>query len=286
MNPAGVSPHRAAIVTLLLAAGLPALAQSTQAVQDGDAFARSLAPTQPGQIVNSNAVNATTWSGQTVVPTTVPSNLGAISKPNTDSSSYTAVKGSSLASFGNKAVVDCSNYVPGPGADPAQTQACAAVNFMTNSCVSPNNTEKGVINGLGTGQVPSSNCSGTYGDAVKTFNFGNQITPGDSLFTPTTQLRQTAQTTTGASCTAQTVVAKPAQYALNRCVRSINLAVESCAFNLGVTIKYVQQAMVGTGCSDGSPPNKGICYIATPEVGWIDGCTALEANAGGKLPTP
>jgi hypothetical protein len=271
---------------LALALNGMSVAQPAQGVTDGDSFARSLAPTAPGQIVNPSAVNPNVWAGQTTVPATVPGNLGAISKPNTDGNMYTTARSSGLTSLGNKAVIDCANYKPGPNADPAQTQACAAVNFLTNQCVSPNDNEKAVINHLGTGQVPTSNCSGTYGEASKSYNFGNQITPNDSLFTATVQLRQTAGTTAGANCTPQTIVVKPDQYALNRCVRSINTAVESCAYVLGVTIKLVEQAPLGPLCSDGNVPNKGICYIPTPEVGWIDECSSFEANAGSTLPTP
>jgi hypothetical protein len=58
------------LLPLLLCAGA-AFAQSPAQVANGTAFARTLAPTSPSQIVNPAGVNGGTWSGQTAMPTNV-----------------------------------------------------------------------------------------------------------------------------------------------------------------------------------------------------------------------
>ena len=112
-----------------------AFAQSASDVANGTAFANSIAPTSPQQIVNPSGVNTSTWGSQTGVSTSVPSGLGGFSNPNTTSNALTAAQSSSLASYGRQAESYCASYTP--GSDAYVIQFCSAVYFLIELCMRP-----------------------------------------------------------------------------------------------------------------------------------------------------
>jgi hypothetical protein len=249
-----------------------AWAQDATTVQQGTTFANTLAPASASQVVNPTAVNATAWSSSTSTPTAVPSNLGGFSSPNTTSTAYTTAQSSSLTAIGQQAVVNCANYVPGPNSDPLQTQACAAVNFMTNQCLTPTTAEASVMAGLGTTQQPSGNCSGTYGQGAQAFGFGNQVTASDPIFSAMNTLNQTAGQTVGQTCTTQSVVTTPAQYATETCVKNGTTTSQTCSQILNVAIVTTRTGatqtdicptgtLVGSYCESTSATNSQPTYV-------------------------
>jgi hypothetical protein len=233
------------VCAVVFLASVWAHGQSAPVVQQGTAFATQLAPSSPAQVVNPAGVNAAAWSS-TSVPSVVPSNLGAFSAPTTSSQALTAAQSGGLTALANNAMSACANYVPGPVPDPLRVQECAAVNFLTNQCMSPTTTEAGVMTHLGTTQQPTGNCSGTYGQAAQTFGFGNQVTAADPIFAGTNTLNQTAAQTADQSCSTQSVVTAPAQYQTNYCVKNGSTTPQTCSQFLNVSIVTSRTAATQT----------------------------------------
>jgi hypothetical protein len=258
MRPAFVSVA-GAVVSLGCAHG--AHAQNAATTAQGTAFANSIAPTSPAQVVNPAGVNSTAWGTSASTPSTVPQNLGAFSQPNTSGANLSAAKSMGLSGLGNQAVSQCANFVPTPTSDPLQVQACAAVNFLTNQCMTPNNTQQGVISKLGMSQTAGSNCGGTYGQSVQNFNMAGQLSGTDTMFSVTSGLKTNATTATSATCAPQTVQTSPPKYALNTCVKDINTITQICSQNLQTVVTPAH----GTCPSGGSLASAVFYRTSTPQ---------------------
>ena len=210
------------------------------AVQQGTAFANSIAPTSSSQLVNPAGVNPAAWGPAASTPSSIPVHLGGFTTPLTTSTAYTAARSGGLTPLGTQAMVSCANFVPSANADPLQVQACAAVNFMTNNCMTPSTQQAGVIAHLGATQITGGNCYGTYGAGVQSFNMASQVTPADSIFTVVNTLKSTAPAVVANNCTTQNVVTTPAQFALNTCTKNTDTSVENCSQFLSATVVTTQ----------------------------------------------
>lgn len=270
--------HRRVLPAALCAAAAlvaqSARAQNPTQVQQGTAFATQLAPTSAAQVVNPAGVNATAW-GTTNVPSAVPSNLGGFSAPVTSTQAFTAAKSGGLSSLGNSAMNACATFVATPTSNPLKVQECAAVNFLANRCMAPTTAEGSVMAHLGTTQLPSGNCAGTYGQSAQTFGFGNQVTNADPVFTTMSTLKQTASQTVNQSCTTQSVVTTPAQYQTNSCVKNGDTADQTCSQYLNVSVITTQTAakqtdscttgvLVGNYCQATSSTQAQPTYVCAP----------------------
>lgn len=228
-----------------------AWAQNATDISNGLGFANSIAPTSPSQVINPGSVNSTAWGNQASTPTTVPTGLGGFSSPNTDSSMYSSAQTSSLSALGDQAMINCASYTP--GSDPYQNQYCSAVNFLNNQCMQPTTGETSVLGGTGTAQGSASNCAGTYGAGQSQFGYSNQVTSSDPVFSSISSLGTTAANTLTQTCTPQTVVTQPAQYANEICVVAVNEEDNSCSQYLSATVTKTQQlANVNESCSQGT----------------------------------
>ena len=250
------------VLPLLLALGAPiACAQSTSDVANGTSFAHSIAPTSPSQIVNPSGVGSA-WSGSTSTPTTVPSGFAGFSNPNTSSAALTSARSGSLGALGDQAQVNCASYAP--GSDPYQNQYCAAVNFLNDQCMRPTAGETSVLGKTGTTQGTSANCAGTYGAGQSQFNYGNQVTSSDPMFQLTGNLVNTATGTLTQTCSTQTVITQPAQYATNSCIVSTDEESNSCSQYLSATIvNTTSGASSSQSCTSGGSLQNGTCVNQT-----------------------
>ncbi len=253
-------------LSLLLALVLPgdATAQSAAAVSDGTAFAKSLAPSSSKQIVNPTGVNPAAWTGNTSTPTAVPSSLGKFSAPNTSTDDYTAAKAIGLAGFGNQAVLNCSTYDPTTG-DPTQVQTCAAVNFLSNRCLSPTTQQSAVMAANATAATPlASDCTGTYGQASASFGYSEAESSGDAIFGVIAGLPTKSSAATGETCTTQTVVVTPAQYAINTCTKNDSASEYVCYQYLNTSIQTIYTpATTSDSCTAPAVLQDGFCVSTT-----------------------
>jgi hypothetical protein len=267
------------LLYLVLALWAPgAFAQSASDVANGTAFANSIAPTSPQQIVNPSGVNSSTWGSQTGVSTAVPSGLGGFSSPDTTSTALTAAQGSSLTAYGRQAESFCASYTP--GSDPYENQYCAAVNFLNEQCMTPTTGEQSVLGATASQFGSSANCAGTYGAGQSQFGYGNQVTPSDPMFQVTGNLANTATSTLTQNCSTQTVVTQPAQYANNTCVVSTNEDDNSCSQYLSATItQIVNEALATDSCPSGSSLQGNTCIHQITYTPWIS-CPAGYMQGG------
>jgi hypothetical protein len=253
-----------------------AWAQPASAVSDGTAFAKSIAPTSASQLVNPTGVNSTTWSGNTATPITVPSSLGTFSTPNVSSANYTAAKAIGLGAFGNQAVANCAAYDPTTG-DPTQSQTCAAINFLSNQCLSPTTQQSAVMAANATGATPlAANCNGTYGQAQASYGYSEEETASDPIFTNITGLGTTSSAVTGQTCSVQTVVTTPAQYAINNCSKNdssteytcyqyLNTSVTTTTTTATITDSCTSPAvLVGDYCQATTTGAANVVYVCPP----------------------
>lgn len=217
-----------------------AMAQNATDISNGLGFANSIAPTSPSQVINPGSVNSTAWGNQSSTPTSVPTGLGGFSAPNTDSSIYSSAQTSSLSALGDQAMINCASYTP--GSDPYQNQYCSAVNFLNNQCMQPTTGESSVLGNVGTTQGSTSNCAGTYGAGQSQFGYSNQITDSDPAFSAISSLGTTAPNTLTQTCTPQTVVTQPAQYATDICVVSQQTDDNSCSQTMSATVTQTLSA--------------------------------------------
>jgi len=220
----------------LVLASTQASAQAASAVADGITFAKSIAPTSASQLVNPNGVNSTAWTGSTSTPTAVPSTLGTFSTPNVSTTPYTTASAIGLSAYGTQATVNCANYNAATG-DPTQAQTCAAVNFLTNRCLSPTTKQGAILAANSTSTSVTGDCSGTYGQAQASYGFAEQESSSDSVFTSVTNLGSTASSTTSQTCTVQTVVTTPAQYATVNCTKNDSSSDYACYQYLNTAIE-------------------------------------------------
>ncbi len=201
-------------------------------VADGIAFANGIVSTSPSQIVNPSAVNATAWSN-TATPTAVPTNLGAFSSPSTSNSTYNSATSLGLTGIGLQTQSNCANYVS--GTNPTMDQQCAAVNFMSNNCLSLTPAEKSVLGSVPMASAGNKNCSGTYGQGASQFNFGNQVTSADPIFSGFNNAASTAASNQS-GCTKQTVVTTPAQNQTETCIVSSSTSAMGCSQVLSTAV--------------------------------------------------
>ena len=228
---------RTSVAAILIAAGgtgLPVFAQNPAGMAQGTAFGNTIAPTSNSQVVNPAAVNSTAWSNGTSVSTSVPQNLGGFSSPTNNTSLYTSAQGMGLLNLGTQAQNDCANYVS--TGDPAQDQKCAAINFLSGRCLSASQSQSEILGKLGTSQTAATNCAGTYGQGQQAFNFKDQVTATDPVFTSFGSAASGANTVAGSTCAPQSVQVSPAKYSLNNCTVTNSAAQESCSQYQGTTI--------------------------------------------------
>ena len=209
-------------VGLVLSASL-ASAQNSE----GAAFANGFVPTAPGQVVNPAAVNSQAWSGQTNLSTNNIAGTGAFTQPNTNSSQFSSGQYSgSLSNFGNKAMIDCANYVP--TGNVTQDQYCAGVNYLTNNCIQPNSTQKSILSNAGVVRNAAGNCSGTYGTGIAQ---SYQISGNDANLA--NAFATSAKNNSGVSGGCQILtVNTPAQYKTYDCVQSYYSTANTCTYDL------------------------------------------------------
>jgi hypothetical protein len=266
-------------VFLLLLCVVASTRAQAAAIDDGTAFANSIAPTAPGQLVNPATVNPSAWSS-TTTPTTAPAQLGAFSTPNTSNNIYNSAISTSIGALGVQTQNECASYAP--GTDPLMDQKCAAVNFMSNNCLPRTTTQQQVI---GTNPVTTAgvnNCSGTYGEGASKFDYSNLITKTDPAFTNVNN----AQTSAGATvCMPQTIVTTPAKNALSTCITAASTSQLGCSQSLNATVITTYQTakptnncpggvMVGNYCqasSTGEPLKVYVC----PAGYTLDGTTCV-----------
>jgi hypothetical protein len=237
-------------LTLLLVAALSfsCNAQDQNAMSLGSAFGKSIVPTQPGQVVNPAGVNSSAWSGKTSAPSQTPSGLGGFSAPQTSTGVMDNAKLMGLSGLGNQAMDKCAAYTPGSG-DAARDQECAAVNFLSQRCLTPSGAQAAIVNKTGGGssqsQLNSSYCADSYGKGANQFNFGDQVKTTDPLFGAVGSAQSNAGAMTGQVCTQKAVVTRPAEYEQNTCVKSVNTDVATCSQYLKVV------AVQEPGCTAG-----------------------------------
>lgn len=220
------------------------IAQAPATVNDGSAFARTLAPTSASQLVNPAAAQSGAWAGNSATPTAPIPQLGGFSTPNTSRTNFDSARGMGLLNLGNQAVVNCELYVPGN--NPLQDQACAAVNFLASKCLTPTASQAQIVGNTGTTQPTATNCTGTYGAGQSQYNFRNVLGSTDSMFGTTGDVRNSAGSTLGEVCTPTTVETAPAQYALQNCMVN-GLATEHvCSQYLSAEIVVTHPQVVET----------------------------------------
>ncbi len=238
------------LLVILISLSRLAFAGGTNAgdQQAGMTFIQSIAPTTNGQIVNPANATSPAWSGQTGVPVTTPTGMGAFSgQPNT--TIYGNAQGLGLSALGNNAQINCANYTPGQ--NPYQDQACAAVNFLNNQCIQPNNQDAKILQNTGTASQINPACNGTYGQGAAQFNYQNTLNSSDSMFATIAGLKQTANTAQGA-CGVQTTTTTPAQNQTVTCVTSTNTTDNTCSEYLNVSVLTSDTpASVQTSCTAG-----------------------------------
>lgn len=212
------------------------LAQNAQTLTDGKAFAESMVPTAPGQIVNPAGVNPSSWpSGATAMPTTMPPGLGAFSSPLTNSPLYgTAVAQGALSGLANAKIQNCQNYVP--TGDPIADQECAAVKFMNKDCVPLTSAQAQITGTVGVPTATGVNCTDTYGAGQSNFGYRDAISASDPVFGLTQNAQHNASATTTQNCVSTPIVTKPAQYETNTCSKTVSTNLKVCSHELAVAV--------------------------------------------------
>lgn len=236
----------------LIGATCGARAQDKATIDQGLQYMQSVKPTMKGQIVNPAAVNSSAWTS-TTIPTAVPQNMGPLSNPNTSTTTLGSAKALGLGGWGMKTQTQCATYVVGSG-DAYLDQQCAAVNFLSNSCLSLNSTQTQVTGGVNHITAGTTSCAGSYGAGQANFNFHNTITANDTIFGNIKNARDTSKLIIGGTetCVPQTVVTKPEKNELNTCVQSTQTDALACNQYLNTVIVTAAQAPTETqSCSQG-----------------------------------
>ena len=283
-SPSNVLKTAAMVLVLAALAFVPAAAsaQSATAVSDGTSFAKSIAPTSSAQIVNPTGVNSTAWAGNATTPTVVPSTLGKFSTPNVSTNPYTSAKAIGLAGYGNQAVANCAAYDPTTG-DPTQSQTCAAINFLSNRCLSPTTHQSAVMSANATSATPlAADCAGTYGQAQANYGYSEQESSSDSIFTSISGLSSTASGTIGETCSIQTVVTTPAQYASYTCTKNDSSDEYTCYQYLNASVQTTYTpAQTTTTCTAPAVLQSGYCVAQTSSPALVVyGCPPGEVLNG------
>jgi hypothetical protein len=172
------------------------------------------------------------------------------SLPIISASTFDSAKTMGLVGLGNQAMDNCAAYTPGSG-DAARDQECAAVNFLSQRCLTPSGAQANVMSGTGgsaQSQLNSSYCAGSYGKGANQFDFANQVKSSDSIFSAVGGSQKDAGKTTGEICTQKSVVTKPAEFELNNCIKTFSSDVETCS----QVLKASCQPLAGLdGCDQG-----------------------------------
>jgi hypothetical protein len=227
-------------------------AQNAQTLSDGKAFAQSIAPQSPGQIVNPAGVDAATWSGSTSMPASMPAGLGAFSSPLSTSTLFNASRAQgALAGLGNARIQACRNYVP--TGDPIADQECAAVKFMNNDCIPLSNAQLQVVGSASAVAGTGSNCTDTYGSGQSNFGFRNAITTSDPIFQLSHAAQANASSAITQNCVSTPVITKPAEYETNNCSKTISTDSHICTRELAVAVTTTYSAATPVySCTDGT----------------------------------
>lgn len=224
---------RAFFIALALVSQM-ALAQNQAAMQQGADFAKGLAPTSNSQAINPAGVNAGAWGSNANITPSVPSNMGAFSAPTVDSATFDEAKSFGLSGLGNSAMDRCASYKP--TGDPVKDQECAAVNFLSQRCLSPNNGQKKILGNTGVAQTVTGDCVGSYGEGQRNFDFANQITSDDPVFQAIKAAQSNSAANSDQLCTEKTVVVQPATTELNSCSKTTNTNEYTCSQTLSATL--------------------------------------------------
>lgn len=226
---------RILLLSVLVACTFAAKAQNSQVMREGLTFGNSMAPTSKGQIVNPSATSSSAWLASTV-PSSVPSGLGTFSKPLDGTTTFTQARSMGLSGLGNSAMDRCANYVP--TGNPEADQECAAVNFLSQRCMTASGAQGQILQnngGLNGAMVGSSYCEGSFGKSANKFDFANQVKGSDTVFDVIKGAQTNAGTMTGQTCQPKTVVTRPAQYEENTCFKSVETESVTCSQVLKVT---------------------------------------------------
>ena len=149
----------------------------------------------------------------------------------------TTAKAIGLSGYGNQAVVNCANYNMSSG-DPTQAQTCAAVNFLSNQCLSPTTKQGAIIAANAATVLPNAtDCTGTYGQAQSSYGYAEAESSSDAIFSNVTNLASTAPAAASETCSVQTVVTTPAQYAINTCSKNDSSNEVTCYQYLNTSIQ-------------------------------------------------
>ena len=255
--------HRAAAVLCLALLAMLSHAQPPAAVTDGTAFAKSIAPTSGAQLVNPAGVNPAAWCGKTTTPTAPPSAMGQFSAPNVSTTPLASAKSVGLAGYGNQAVLNCANFDFATG-DPMQSQTCAAVNFMTNKCLSPSTQQAAILTANGTSQAVSGDCTGTYGAAQANYGYAEAMSSTDVVFGVVNGLPSAGPAVAGSSCSVQSVIVTPAQYALVNCTKDNTSSTYACTQTMGAKVVITNSISSPPPTCDAGAPIK----TGTPIAGY------------------
>lgn len=200
----------------------------------GKTFADTLKPTHKGEIVNPSGVKPGAWSSGTNAPTTPPKDMGAFSSPNSSPAMLSDAQSIGLENMGNKSVNECEAYVM--GSDPMKDQSCAAINFLTNKCITPTGKQTPILTNLGKSAPSAMGCTGTYGASVTSFHYQDTISDSDPLFSKTKSLPSSAPTIAESVCENKTTVLKNAEYSIETCVTNSDTSLHACSESLSVTL--------------------------------------------------
>jgi hypothetical protein len=224
---------RLIISSVLVFSAFAAQAQNTQAMQDGLTFGNSIAPVSKGQIVNPAATSA--WPASSL-PNTIPQGLGTFSNPLDGTSTFSQAKTLGLSAIGNAAMDRCANHTP--TGNPEADQECAAVNFLSQRCMTASGAQGQILQsngGLNGTMVGSTFCEGSFGKDANKFDFANQVKETDNVFDSIKEAQTNAATTTGQTCQHKSVVTRPAQFEQNTCFKSVETDLFTCSQRLQVS---------------------------------------------------
>ncbi len=207
-----------------------------------------------------SSVGTSAQSNYATPPTSVPSGLGSFSDPNAATQNVgTERTQGGLTSFGQTAMAQCANYVPGKNA--LLDQQCASVNFLANNCITANSAQQSIIGSHSSASTNGVNCSGSYGAgsvANSPYTAVNGVTNATANGSAAQILAlgniyNSANAASPESCNVQEAVTTPAQFTTYQCVKSTTTNQVSCNQTLATTvITNKQTAQTSYSCSGGT----------------------------------
>lgn len=225
---------RLVLLFALVSSSFAAQAQNAQAMRDGLMFGNSIAPTAKGQIVNPAAASSA-WPASSL-PSSIPHGLGTFSKPLDGTTTLSQARTIGLSGIGNAALDRCANYIP--TGNPEADQECAAVNFLSQRCMTASGAQGQILQsngGLNGAMVGSPYCEGSYGKSANKFDFANQVKETDNVFNTSKAAQTNAAAITGQTCQPKSVVTRPAQFEQNTCFKSVETDSMTCSQVLQVS---------------------------------------------------